>query len=230
MIKLQEFITIPTYLIEELPPDKFYALADFLSMADEKWEVPISVRELMKRWGWSNTKVTGFIKTITEKDIGKTEKRQKKDTVFLVNTGFLDGSKDKKKTEKRQKTITEKDKEQSEDTEIYKRIIEHLNMVCGTRYKHTTAGNVKDLKARLKEEYTEKDFYTVIDKKAKEWLGTECEKYLRPSTLFGNKFGEYLNQNIVKSKGQTAQMLENHYDMVSEWARKKKMQEGFNDS
>ena len=226
---MQEFITIPTYLISELPADKFHALADFLSMADENREVHICVRELMKRWGWSNTKVVGFIKTITEKDIGKTEKRQEKDTVFIVNTVFLEVSKDRKKTEKRQKTITEKDIENSEDTEIYKRIIEHLNMACGTRYKHTTAGNVKDLKARLKEEYTEEDFYTVIDKKAKEWLGTECEKYLRPSTLFGNKFGEYLNQNIVKSKGQTAQMLENHYDMVSEWARKKKMQEGFND-
>lgn len=197
---MQEFVTIPTYLIEELPPDKFYALADFLSMANENGEVHISVREFMKRWGWSNTKVTGFLKTITEKDIGKTEKRQRKDTVFIVNTEFLDGSKDRKKTEKRQKTITEKDKEKSEDTEIYKRIIEHLNMVCGTRYKHTTTGNVKDLKARLKEEYTEDDFYAVIDKKAKEWLGTECEKYLRPSTLFGNKFGEYLNQNIVKEQ------------------------------
>ena len=118
---MQEFVTIPTYLIKELPKDKLYALLDILSMADKNGEVSICVRELMKRWGWSNTKVTGFIKTITEKDIGKTEKRQKKDTVFLVNTGFLDVSKDRKKTEKRQKTITEKDKEQPEDTEIYER-------------------------------------------------------------------------------------------------------------
>lgn len=200
LIALQEFITIPTHLIKELPQDKLYALLDILSMADENGEVPICVRELMKRWGWSNTKVTGFIKKITEKDIGKTEKRQEKDTVFLVNTGLLEGVKDRKKTKNNQKTTTEKDSEQSEDTEIYKRIIEHLNMVCGTRYKHTTTGNVKDLKARLKEEYTEEDFYTVIDKKAKEWLGTECEKYLRPSTLFGNKFGEYINQKIVEDK------------------------------
>lgn len=208
---MQEFITIPTYLIRELPQDKLYALLDILSMADENGEVPISVRELMKRWGWSNTKVTGFIKTITEKDIGKTEKRQEKDTVFLVNTELLEGTKDRKKTKKRQKTITEKDSGQSEDTEIYKRIIEHLNMACGTRYKHTTAGNVKDLKSRLKEEYTEEDFYTVIDKKAKEWLGTECEKYLRPSTLFGNKFGEYLNQNMVRPQNNGER------DILSEW-------------
>lgn len=105
---MQEFVTIPTYLIEELPPDKFYALADFLSMADENGEVHISVREFMKRWGWSNTKVTGFLKTITEKDIGKTEKRQKKDTVFLVNTGFLDGGKDKKRQKKDRKQSPKK--------------------------------------------------------------------------------------------------------------------------
>lgn len=114
MIALQEFITIPTYLIKELPQDKLYALLDILSMADENGEVPISVRELMKRWGWSNTKVTGFIKTITEKDIGKTEKRQEKDTVFIVNTGFLEGAKDRKKTKNNQKTITEKDTKEQE--------------------------------------------------------------------------------------------------------------------
>lgn len=108
LITLQEFITIPTYLIRELPQDKLYALLDILSMADENGEVQICVRELMKRWGWSNTKVTGFIKSITEKDIGKTEKRQEKDTVFLVNTGLLEGTKDRKNTKNNQKTITEK--------------------------------------------------------------------------------------------------------------------------
>lgn len=201
MIALQEFITIPTYLIEELPPDKFYALADFLSMADEKREIPISVRELMKRWGWSNTKVTGFIKTITEKDIGKTEKRQKKDTVFLVNTGFLEVAKDKKKTKKRQKTITEKDKEQSEDTEIYKRIIEHLNMVCGTRYRCESEDSTKFIRERLDEGFSEEDFYDVIDKKANEWLGTQWEQYLRPYTLFRKeKFENYLNQKVQKKQ------------------------------
>lgn len=114
---MQEFITIPTYLIKELPQDKLYALLDILSMADENGEVPICVRELMKRWGWSNTKVTGFIKTIIEKDIGKTEKRQEKDTVFIVNTGFFNGAKYKKKTKNNQKTITKKDMKEQEQSE-----------------------------------------------------------------------------------------------------------------
>lgn len=114
---MQEFVTIPTYLIREMPQDKLCALLDILSMADENGEVHICVRELMKRWGWSNTKVTGFIKTITEKDIGKTEKRQEKYTIFLVNTEFLSGTKDKKKTEKRQKTISKKDSEEQKNGE-----------------------------------------------------------------------------------------------------------------
>lgn len=201
LIALHEFITIPTYLIRELPPDKFYALADFLSMANENGEVHISVREFMKRWGWSNTKVTGFLKTITEKDIGKTEKRQKKDTVFIVNTGFLEVAKDRKKTEKRQKTITEKDKEQPEDTEIYKRIIEHLNMVCGTRYRCESEDSTKFIRERLDEGFSEEDFYDVIDKKANEWLGTQWEQYLRPYTLFRKeKFENYLNQKVQKKQ------------------------------
>ena len=35
----------------------------------------------------------------------------------------------------------------------------------------------------------------VIDKKAADWLGDpKVEQYLRPSTLFGSKFEQYLNQ------------------------------------
>lgn len=118
---MQEFITIPTYLIRELPQDKLCALLDILSMADENGEVPICVRELMKRWGWSNTKVNNFIKTITEKDIGtirkQSENNQKKDAVFVVNTGLLDCAKDRKKTKNNQKTITKKDARDQENSE-----------------------------------------------------------------------------------------------------------------
>ena len=37
------------------------------------------------------------------------------------------------------------------------------------------------------------DFLKVVDKKCREWLKTAFESYLRPSTLFGDKFDEYLN-------------------------------------
>ena len=40
----------------------------------------------------------------------------------------------------------------------------------------------------------------MIDKKCKEWLKTEFEKYLRPETLFSNKFEGYLNQTETQKE------------------------------
>ena len=90
----------------------------------------------------------------------------------------------------------------TDNKEIYKNIISYLNSVCGTNYKHTTPKTQKQINARLKEGFTEEDFRTVINKKSKEWFGTEMEKYLRPETLFGTKFESYLNQKEVSSKGK----------------------------
>ncbi|MDF2563756.1 MAG: hypothetical protein K0Q53_151 [Massilibacillus sp.] len=87
--------------------------------------------------------------------------------------------------------------EKEEDKEIYipfREIIDHLNQVCGTNYKHTAESHKKHIRARWNEKYTLDDFKMVIDKKATEWLNTEQAKFLRPETLFGNKFDGYLNQ------------------------------------
>lgn len=81
--------------------------------------------------------------------------------------------------------------------DIYKEIISYLNMILDSNYKYTTKKTQDCIKARLNDGFTVEDFKTVIDKKAKEWKGTTMERYLRPETLFGNKFEGYLNQNIV---------------------------------
>ena len=96
----------------------------------------------------------------------------------------------------------EESKNEKKDTHLSERkqIIEYLNQKLGTRYRHGSDINKKYINARLNEGYTVDDFYDVIDKKCGEWQGTEREKYLRPETLFGNKFESYLNQNIVKEQ------------------------------
>lgn len=107
--------------------------------------------------------------------------------------------------------------------EIIKRIINYLNNKCGTNYRYNTKNTVEHINARLSEQYTEEDFYTVIDKKCGEWIGTEFEKFLRPDTLFTPKhFEAYLNQKITKNtyQNKTAEMLEQHYAMAEEWVRK----------
>lgn len=77
-----------------------------------------------------------------------------------------------------------------------KEIVGYLNAKLGTRYLPANEKTQRLITARFNEnkKYTVADFKEVIDKKIKEWKGTEMEKYLRPETLFGTKFESYLNQ------------------------------------
>ena len=79
-------------------------------------------------------------------------------------------------------------------------IIAHLNKRAGTNYRSSSKTTQAHIKARLAEGFTVEDFYTVIDKKCAEWKGGEMEKYLRPETLFGSKFENYLNAPAVQSR------------------------------
>lgn len=78
----------------------------------------------------------------------------------------------------------------------YQQVIEYLNNKTGKHYKHTTNKTQTVIKARCNEGFTEDDFKKVIDNKVAEWKGTDMEKFLRPETLFGNKFEGYLNQQV----------------------------------
>ena len=83
-----------------------------------------------------------------------------------------------------------------------KYIVEYLNQKAKTNYKPTTQKTIDCIKARFNENFTVEDFKVVIDKKCAEWMGTDMEKFLRPETLFGNKFEGYLNAKIIQKKPQ----------------------------
>ena len=100
-------------------------------------------------------------------------------------------------------TVTDTITNTVSNTDIYKEVVNYLNSILGTNYRYTTKKTQDCIKARLNEGFTVDDFKTVIDKKAKEWLGTDMEKYLRPETLFGNKLEGYLNQTIVDKPRKT---------------------------
>ncbi|MCI5736066.1 MAG: conserved phage C-terminal domain-containing protein [Eubacterium sp.] len=80
-------------------------------------------------------------------------------------------------------------------TDDIKAIVEYLNEKLNAHYK-LTGKKIKDLiRARMNEGYTVEDFKTVIDKKFKSWGNDpKMSLFLRPSTLFGTRFGEYLNE------------------------------------
>jgi uncharacterized phage protein (TIGR02220 family) len=91
------------------------------------------------------------------------------------------------------------------NTNIVKDIIEYLNTKLGTKYKSNAECINKHINARLNEGFTLEDFKTVIDKKYDEWAGTEMDKFLRPETLFGTKFQQYLNQRVVPKTEKPAE-------------------------
>lgn len=97
----------------------------------------------------------------------------------------------------------------------YAEIVDYLNQKAGTRYKHSAEDTRKHIRARVNDGYTLDDFKAVIDHKVTEWKGTEWEKFLRPSTLFGSKFESYLNQREEQKQAKKtafSNFAEREYD------------------
>ena len=88
-----------------------------------------------------------------------------------------------------------------DNKEIYISIIARLNEQAGTAYRANSKATKSHINARIAEGCTVEDFYTVIEKKCTEWRGSDMEKYLRPETLFGSKFENYLNAPAATPKG-----------------------------
>lgn len=104
--------------------------------------------------------------------------------------------------------------------EEIKGIIEYLNIKSNSHYKYSTDKTQTLIKARIKDGFTLDDFKIVIDKKCEEWLGTDFEKFLRPETLFSNKFEGYLNQKITAKKKTLKDISMSDIDRAIEIERK----------
>ena len=86
-------------------------------------------------------------------------------------------------------------------------VVDYLNKRIGARYSPKTAVTVKLISGRLSEGRTVEDCKAVIDIKAKEWMGTEMEQYLRPQTLFAqSNFENYLQQKDRKPIARSESM------------------------
>ena len=98
--------------------------------------------------------------------------------------------------------LTTLSKKKEKNNNIYSLVIDYLNRKANTNYRSSTKNTQSFINARVSEGFTVEDFKKVIDSKSKEWLNTDFEKYLRPATLFGTKFENYLNE--ANKKGPTA--------------------------
>lgn len=116
------------------------------------------------------------------------------------------------KTEKTKPT-RKKLNENSYPDETYESIIEFLNQSTGKNYKNNSTINRKFITQRLNDGFTLDDFRQVISVKSSNWLGSKMEQFLRPETLFSNKFESYLNENVVSNTPNSN--LKNTYDQVN---------------
>jgi phage replication O-like protein O len=78
-------------------------------------------------------------------------------------------------------------------------IIDYLNDKTGKNFRSKNKKTMEKITARLGEGYNLDDFKKVINIKTAKWKDTEFDDYLRPETLFGGKFENYLNEKEIKN-------------------------------
>lgn len=99
--------------------------------------------------------------------------------------------------------INNKEKKVKNENIPYSEIIHFLNELGNKNFRSTGKHTRNLIRERWNEGFRLEDFKHVIKVKAEEWLGGQYESYLRPATLFGNKFEGYLNQQLIhQSKRQ----------------------------
>lgn len=74
-----------------------------------------------------------------------------------------------------------------------------------------TASNLKPIESRIKEKFVLSDFKKVIDYKVAQWSeDVKMAKYIRPETLFGDKFNSYLveSETVLRKKDDGSENFE----------------------
>ena len=160
------------------------------------------VRTILK-----NLEKKGYIEFLTSGSKGKESTLKITIKQQLFNNNVTNKSEQLQQVEggKQQQSnnnVTTLSKKKENNNNIYSLVIDYLNKKASTNYRASTKNTQSFINARVKEGYAVEDFKKVIDSKSREWLGTDFEKYLRPSTLFGTKFENYLNE--ANKKGPTA--------------------------
>lgn len=97
--------------------------------------------------------------------------------------------------------------------------VQLLNDLSGSSFRATTKSTQKLIAAREKDGYTLEDIEMVIRHQCGLWAkDANMSKYLRPETLFGNKFEGYLSdakkKGLAPERGYTLASLEDPWDVA----------------
>lgn len=169
--------------------------------------------QLSKRWRWSRGKVRRFLKYLDAEKMIKTVQQTGQQNKFITThieivnyetyqgdgtaNGTLNSTANGQQTDSKRyrnnKEENENNGKNDNKEQIY--IVQLLNNLTGKTFRHSSDKTRRIIKARLSEGFTVEDFETVINKKTEQWKNDpQMSKFLRPETLFGNKFEGYLNE------------------------------------
>lgn len=163
----------------------WFILHELVAEKSDDGKATIAGVIVRKRLRIEQAKLSEFatiLKSITEIDISWTD-----DEYHIVIPEL-------KEIKAKQKIVSSKYKEQVSE------VLSYLNNLLNKNFKETASSNITPIVARLREGYSVEDFKRVIDTKYAQWIGSEWEKYLRPKTLFADKFDGYLNECPPKSR------------------------------
>ena len=186
--------------LQHIPGSSQYSISvSILGLKSLKSETEI----LNNETGESQIRDSEKEKETEEKRTKKEDKEKVKDinNNIYISTDFSSqkGDTDKVKNESIDTSVEQEDEKKVRRSKEYQEIIKYLNDRTGKRFTAKSRDTQGHISARLDEGFTVDDFKIVIDKKIKEWMGTDMEKYLRPETLFSKKFDRYLNEsNIIR--------------------------------
>lgn len=210
MSKKNGYVCLDKNLMQYLPSiDREYSLIEalFSYTLDQDNGKSGTISGYSKLWSWSRNRVRNLLNSI-DSQTGHYPDRKQTQTrhpVYLIDVG-LRHKPDTNPTQTRQDpdtTIEPKPKPKDIYIPEYKEIIQYLNTKSGRKFKHNTSGTKTKIKARYEEGFSLDDFKRVIRTKCDKWLNSEkYEMYLRPETLFGNKFESYLNEPEPKPKAK----------------------------
>jgi len=155
-------------------------------------QVGYGEEKLSARWRWSREKVRRSLKELmTRGAITRNPVQQNPKLSSLITiTNYREYQSVGTSNETTNETRNKNDKNKKYIVEI----VDYLNEKTGKKFTPTCTDTIRHIGARLNEGRTVEQLKQVIDTKTAQWKGTEQEKYLRPSTLFGGKFEGYLNE------------------------------------
>ena len=199
-----EFLLAKTNVSKDIADRILDLLADLKAIDKKLWT---------KKVIWSNNFVSNIEDAYSRRKVNVPQKPSLDMVSDDINDCESDITEVNDNINPQSKVKESKVNETKEDKDIvpYSKIVDYLNSVLNSQYRSSTSKTRDLIKARWNEGFRLEDFKTVIDKKSAEWLDDKkMEVYLRPPTLFGPKFENYLNQLSDDSSEDEEKMMEKY--------------------